>query len=146
MSNLVTAALELAKKGWPVFPADPGTKGPLTKHGFQDASRDPAVISDWWARWPEAMIAVPTGEPSGIVVLDVDRDAAKGIDGEASLSMLLAELGISLPMTLSQRTPRGGRHIVFAYPRGTTIRNSPESSALGSMSVGAAGTSSSPPR
>ena len=64
-------------------------------------------------RPPGAMIAVATGTIAGLVVLDIDVDAGKGIDGETALS------GSSLPEELTAvRTPRGGRHIYFAYPEG----------------------------
>ncbi len=64
-------------------------------------------------RPPGAMIAVATGTISGLVVLDIDVDAGKGIDGETALS------GSSLPEELTAvRTPRGGRHIYLLIRRG----------------------------
>ena len=62
--------------GWPVFPLKPRGKQPLTAHGFKDAVTDPATIADWWTRWPEANIGVPTGRTvaggCGYDVIDVD--------------------------------------------------------------------------
>lgn len=70
--DLLAAALAYAEDGLPVFPCDAGSKRPLTEHGFTDASLDPATIAAWWKRWPVAMIGMPTGQPSGVWVLDVD--------------------------------------------------------------------------
>lgn len=72
-SDLRGAALAYAAKGVPVFPCDPAKKKPLTKHGFKEASTDPATIAEWWERWPNAMIGMPTGKASGVWVLDVDN-------------------------------------------------------------------------
>ena len=123
MSDLVAAALDYAALGWAVFPCSPINKQPLVEHGFKAASTDPETIKAWLRKLPDAMLAVPTGATSGIVVLDVDCDNEKGLDGEASLANLLH--GASLPPDLTAvRTPRGGRHFYFCYPDGMTIRNS----------------------
>ena len=46
----LVAALEYAERGWPLFPM--GTSGnrkyPLTDHGRSDATRDPALIREWF--------------------------------------------------------------------------------------------------
>ena len=76
------AALWYARTmGWPVAPAcfirpdgscscgnpecgSPG-KHPISEaapHGFKDASKDPETIQEWWGRFPQANILVPTGE------------------------------------------------------------------------------------
>ena len=68
------------------------------------------------------MIGVPTGEASGVFVLDIDRDDAKGLDGFAALDALEAKHA-PLPATRTQRTPRGGEHRLFSWP-GFKIRNS----------------------
>ncbi|MDA8348208.1 MAG: bifunctional DNA primase/polymerase, partial [Pseudomonadota bacterium] len=68
------AALQLAEEyGLPVFPCRPD-KRPYTEHGFKDATTNLDMIEEWWNRWPEALIGVPTGKASGLVVLDVDPD------------------------------------------------------------------------
>ena len=122
--------------------AIPRTKKPLTEHGFKDASTDPAAIGEWWGKWPKAMIGVATGA-SGLVVLDVDVDQAKGIDGEASLKALLN--GITLPADLTvARTPRGGRHIYFTARDDLVVRNT--AASLGADSIPAARAATSSPR
>jgi len=70
--SLAQAAAAYAAAGVAVFPCVPGTKRPLTRHGFTEASADPQRIARWWRRWPEANIGVPTGRPDGFDVLDVD--------------------------------------------------------------------------
>jgi hypothetical protein len=68
-------------------------------------------VNAYWNRWPGANIGVPTGERSGVWVLDVDRPGA------------LEELGHELPPTRTVRTPRGGIHLYFRHVEGVT--NSP---------------------
>jgi len=114
---LLRAALEYAARGWPVFPCKPGGKEPLTSRGHIDASTDPRRITAWWNRWPHANIGVPTGERSGLLVLDVDHPA--GLDA------LEAEHG-GLTATRTHATGNGGMHHLYRYPGGgeREIRNS----------------------
>jgi hypothetical protein len=117
------AALGCARMGIPVFPCNPLDKGPLTPNGFKDATTDEAQIRAWWARWPNAMIGVPTGPASGIWVVDTDIDVAKKLDGEATLNQLIAQRG-ALPLTLMTMTPRGGKHRIFSWDASHDIRSS----------------------
>lgn len=59
----------------PVFPCKP-TKAPYTAHGFKDATLNLVQIREWFARWPDALVAVPTGAASKLLVVDVDPDGA----------------------------------------------------------------------
>ena len=119
-SSVARAALAYARRGVPVFPCEPLGKRPLTRDGFLDASADAGVVGRWWSRWPGANIGVPTGERSGLLVLDVDpRDG-----GAASLTQLEEVLG-PLPRTTRARTGGGGEHVFFRYPGPTQeVRNS----------------------
>jgi putative DNA primase/helicase len=71
-------ALAYAARGWPVFPCHPATKQPLVKSdvegegGVKMASIEPVRIREWWTRWPQAMIGLPTGRAIGAFVVDVD--------------------------------------------------------------------------
>jgi putative DNA primase/helicase len=136
-------ALGYAARGWPVFPCDPDSKRPLVKHGFADATTDPAVITGWWKAWPGAMIGVPTGKPIGAFVVDIDPP--KGETAEAVLERLrgrLAALALAgagsaladfaatverqlkpLPPCPLTRTPRGGLHLWFGLPADLDIGN-----------------------
>lgn len=109
VNALLAAALDYAAAGLPVLPCEHAGKRPLTRNGKDDATTDPAMIREWWTRWPSANVAVRP--PAGIVVLDVDVRA----DGHRSLVALLAEHG-PLPRTLAARTGGGGAHIWLAAP------------------------------
>lgn len=80
--SAVGPALELAARGWPVLPAEPFGKRPVTRHGVKDASVDPDRIRAWFRRWPDANLAVACGHP-GPQVLDIDDPiAARAIAAE----------------------------------------------------------------
>ena len=116
MSKLLSAAHAVAAKGKPVFPCA-ADKRPLTTNGFKDATTEEQRINDWWQQYPQANLGMSTGLVSGVVVLDVDMDAEKAVDGEAALAELVSQHE-PLPETLMVKTPRGGRHIYFQHPGG----------------------------
>src|SRR5258707_15876555 len=70
-------ALAYARRGWPVFPCQPGGKEPATRHGFRDATTHPDQIRSWRQPQPHANLATATGAP-GPDVLDVDQHAQAG--------------------------------------------------------------------
>ncbi len=109
-TSAAQVAQALVKLGFPVFPCVPRAKTPLTSRGFKDASTDPAQIDAWFAKHPNANIAIATGD---LVVVDVD-----GPLGEAALLRFGA-----LPVTVTVRTGKG-RHLYFKAPPGVEIRNS----------------------
>jgi hypothetical protein len=131
------AALDYAERhGWPVFPCrwrGEGRKRPLTRRGFLDSSRDPDQIRDWWQRWPEALIGLPTGQATAVVV-DVDRK--NGIDGFDTLDEFGA---IILPETRSH-TLRAAACTFISDPASTPFRTllEPEGAASGKVSICAA--------
>jgi len=132
--ELLPHALAYARRGWAVLPLwwcidaevcacpegaqcgrGPG-KHPLTKHGVKDASKDIEQIRAWWSSWPFANIGIATGEPSGILVLDVD-----GAAGARSMSDLLAQYG--RPETyIAAVTGGGGRHVFWRHVPGIANR------------------------
>jgi len=129
-------ALAYAAMGWQVHPLAPRTSKPATKHGFKDATADPATIRAAWARSPRRNIAVRTCAASGIWVLDSDDG------GEDTLASLVAING-PLPACPTQRTPRGGVHRIFAWPADgdipRRIRFAPGLDALGERDGGKGG-------
>lgn len=104
---MLNAALSYASRGWPVFPCRRRGKEPLVPGGFKAATTDAATIRAWWRRYAQPNIGMPTGRPSGIVVLDVDP--RNGGD-EALLDLP------PLPETVEVITGGGGRHVYFQWP------------------------------
>ena len=88
-------------------------KHPRVRNGVKDATTEEETIRRWWTMWPDANIAVATGSPSKMIVIDVD-----GPEGERAIAAHLTAV----------ETPRaqtgGGHHYVFALPIGVEIRNS----------------------
>jgi hypothetical protein len=112
MSDMLSAALQWAEMGIPVFPVI--DKIPMIKGGFLSASTDPKTITGWWTRWPKANIGGRMGPESGLWALDID-----GAVGGESLERLEQEYG-RLPVTAKHFTGRGV-HYVFTMPSGVTF-------------------------
>ena len=111
-------ALYYASLGLAVFPVKPHGKAPLTEHGCKDASREEAQIERWWARWPSAGIGIATGEASGgLLVIDLDVDEDKGIDGRESLRRWEMVHGPLPGNTWLSITGRGGYHYFYRVNR-----------------------------
>jgi putative DNA primase/helicase len=109
--------LAYAAHGSSVFPCrsqEPGRKRPFTPRGFLDASTSVAAINAWWRRWPDALIGMPTGLASGLVVLDIDAKRAE-TNGYDSLEDLGCAVLANTPMV---HTASGGLHLYFAVPPG----------------------------
>jgi hypothetical protein len=117
------AALDYARCGIPIFPCNPIDKKPLTVNGFKDATRDETQILAWWQQYPNAMIGAPMGPASNLWAIDLDLDPGRKIDGKAALDRLIAQRGALQP-TWASITPRGGRHLIFAWDPNVEIRNS----------------------
>jgi hypothetical protein len=109
MSAVVRAACRLFGRG--LTPMAARAKRPLAKSWQTLEPRDHLARLELE---PPEQIGLRMGAQRDgrlLIALDVD-----GIEGEDSLERLGAELG-TLPSTLEQRTPRGGRHLVFEWPR-----------------------------
>ncbi|MGC1401760.1 MAG: bifunctional DNA primase/polymerase [Thermodesulfobacteriota bacterium] len=135
-NRLLQAALDYAARGWPVFPLYEATKDhkcscgnlkcehpgkhPRTPHGKNDATTNKGAIIQWWKNWPNANIGVLTGEESGIVVLDVDKDKG-GFDSFKKL----CQKG-NMPYTLEVSSGGGGAHYYMVWPNnGTRLKSRP---------------------
>lgn len=116
------ATVELAKGlaeecGFFVFPVVHGednSKKPLTKEGHLNATRDPGLIEDWWAKWPTAKVGVAMGV-SNLIALDIDTKNNK--DGFDSLD----QAGLDIPETYSYETGTGGSHYIYRAPEGVEL-------------------------
>jgi hypothetical protein len=113
---LLQIAQSWADRGVAVLPVWPGGKTPLTRHGVCDATTSAETLRRWWARWPDANVAIATGAP-GPDVLDVD---VRGDKSGWSALRRLREAGILAPGAPLAVTPSGGAHLYF---RGTNQRN-----------------------
>lgn len=109
--------------GWRLLPVHASEKRPLIKKWVENATSDHETIKRWsqnvykWANW-----GVACGKQSGIVVIDLDiAKEPDEVDGAIGLVELEKELG-PLPITVSQTTPSGGRHLFFKNPTGITIQ------------------------
>jgi putative DNA primase/helicase len=128
---MFASARLLSEQGLPVFPVfglqedlscacgnpecgSNAGKHPQTTTGFKAGTTEQGTVKHWFQNeYPGANVGVVCGEPSGIIVLDID-----GATGRESLN------GYDLPDTLTVSTGRndGGRHYWFKYP-GASIRN-----------------------
>lgn len=152
--NPTQQRLLLAARGWHLFPLAPGKKiGYPGRHGYKDATTDPARLTDpvWWPTGSGTGIA--TGA-SGLVVIDLDNKqdrptapehqvwAERGCwDGASVFTWQWERLntdGTSWAHAYTVLTPSGGAHLYFRAPA-EPIRNS-ASGALGwQVDVRAAG-------
>lgn len=85
-------------------------KHPRIKEWQKNGTIEAAQVRAWLKRWPNMNFGILTGEPSGVIVLDVD-----GPEGEESLASLEKKYG-QLPETWEVVTGGGGRHVYFKCP------------------------------
>jgi len=120
MGDMLSEALNYAKRGWYVFPCRekpgapftrnneqviPQEKTPYVAKGLLDATKDEDQIRAWWSKWQDAMIGVNAGM-SGLFVVDIDKKTVNGLDTFSSWN-------INDSAGLHSITPSGGMHIVF---------------------------------
>ena len=119
--SLVECALAFsAEHEVPVFPCRQD-KSPTTKHGFKDASMDPAVIREMFANAQAEYVAMPTGSITGVSVLDID--VAKDDDPVSGFEWLDANRGL-IPQTRTVQTPSGGLHYYLRHVEGLRCSSS----------------------
>jgi Bifunctional DNA primase/polymerase, N-terminal len=127
--DLLAFAERYLAAGWPVFVlgrakrpvancADCRTAGHdpqgcdcLTCHGFYAATADPVRVAAMIAAVPGGLLAIRTGAPSGLVVVDVDTAHGGRIDLDL------------MPPTACVATGSGGYHLYYRHP-GTPVLNS----------------------
>jgi hypothetical protein len=101
------APILLEGNALPVFPCL-ANKKPATPHGFKDATADPPAIEGLWRSHWGPLVGLPTGERSGLDVLDIDLDG---------LSWFGRNSGRLTP-TRMHETRSGGRHLFFRHRPG----------------------------
>lgn len=106
-------ALNLADRGFYIFPIVSGKKAPPVMKDWQTAAtRDPATLTRWFTD-TDYNIGISTSrfcEDEALLVVDVDNKGDKR--GDEELFRLELE-GCEFPATYDQRTPTGGKHLVF---------------------------------
>jgi hypothetical protein len=116
------AALELASKGFYVFPLQVGSKLPAIDDFPNRATRDPEEIKKFWVDDLLGLeqpynVGISTTKYNGsqaLVVVDVDNKGKK----KGSDEVLKLELeGFDFIETVTQKTPTGGRHLIYRNPR-----------------------------
>lgn len=113
MVDLVSKALEIAEE-YPVFPCDV-KKRPVCEGGFKAATQDPDEIERLFSVPNAALIGMPTGEISGLSVIDIDvRDGKGGKDWREENAEVLGSTRIA-------ETQSGGWHYYYKHCDG--IRN-----------------------
>lgn len=123
------------ERGWPIFPlqwlvggrcscrkskcGSPG-KHPKVKGGFQAASTDLKVITEWDRKWPRANWGMRTGSldsgGSGILVVDLDTKN----QGPQTWEMLVMDYP-DREDTVSVHSGGGGTYLWYKLPEGQKI-------------------------
>lgn len=117
-ARLLAAALWYAGQGLAVHPLKPWAKTPLLNKWPERATTDADQIREWWARWPNANVAVVTG---GLV------DVAD-LDGPEAVQRARDLLGGTLPPSLgfvTTPTKRGAHAYLPATGRPNSANLAP---------------------
>jgi hypothetical protein len=106
--QLLASALDMAARGYLIFPLTPGAKTPAVKDWQGHATSDPEIIRKVWAHG-DYNIGVKTG--AGLLVVDID--IKKGKQGASSF----AALGLTAEEkdTFRVKTASGGWHVYYRY-------------------------------
>jgi len=117
----LAVALNLASFNLPVFPCLAKPKGnkkaksPHTPQGFYAATTSQEQIKEWWKKWPDALVGLPTGSTTGLSVVDGDIDRKTG---KPAGEQQIVENNLSHPQAVLIRTPSDGVHLIFSYLAG----------------------------
>lgn len=126
-SDMKTAALALARRGFLIFPCHSQHKGPHPilgdVGGHRWATDNPTDIEAWWHDAPDACIGFIMGRRTGVFAIDIDVGEAHGnIDGRMSFTRFTSDLGLTSLSGRSHETANGGIHLLFKWydggPRG----------------------------
>lgn len=97
------AALKYREKGWSIIPIKPREKSPLLLSWaeFQERLPTEEEVVNWFAKWPNANIAIVTGKVSGLIVVDIDSQEGEKYYG--NIKTAISSTG-------------KGRHLYFKHP------------------------------
>lgn len=119
--GLGAVAAAYQRLGFPVLGLGVGSKAPhkLFRHGVKWATTEPAMVPWMWGQEKMAGIGIACGQPSGLLVIDLD---VKGSDnGRVNFGAYMLEHRVSVPMSLVSHTPSGGWHIWLRLPPGVIV-------------------------
>ncbi len=108
-NQLLVQALKYLKQGFSIIPVRGKTCLLQSWSEYQTRKPTEEEVENWFFELNPTGIAIVTGEISGIVVLDVEKDADV--------------LGIDIPETPTVKTGGGGRHYYFKHPGNTKLQN-----------------------
>ena len=107
------AARWYLEHGYSVIPVKKSNKRPFIKWAeFQKRLPTHEEIKEWWSKWPDANLALITGEISGIMV--VDCDSKEHLDRVAEF------IPDSLVFPIAKTLKEFGYHYYFKYRQGLT--------------------------
>lgn len=113
VKNMKEWALHYAEMGLAVFPLACRDKVPAVVDGCKAATTERTTIERWWDKNPQYNIGIAAGnKSSGLVVIDLDVDKNKGIDGYDVLRDWQNKHG-KLPETWQSITGGGGYHYFY---------------------------------
>ena len=122
--KMIDYALKYARMGLRIHPCNTETKKPYLKAWQKKATTDEETIKKWWAKWPDAQIALATGEWKdgyNIIAIDCDNHPKTGDYGTEDLRLWEDTQG-EIPETWGSITGSGGEHYIFRT-RGKGIRS-----------------------
>lgn len=107
----INEALELAERGFRVFPLRDNSKVSAIKAFAEEATTNPEKISSWAHLFGN--VGISTSNYGDVALLAVDIDPKKG--GQKTLLELEFQ-GYEFPPTCTQTTPSGGQHLIYTVP------------------------------
>jgi Bifunctional DNA primase/polymerase, N-terminal len=119
--GLGAVALRYQQLGFAVLGLGVGSKRPhkLVRGGVSWADTDPRAVEYVWSRDKLAGIGIACGQPSGLLVIDLDRHGE--LDGRMVWQRFLAVNGLMAEPGPWVSTPSGGEHRYYRLPPGVTM-------------------------
>lgn len=119
----MNTALELARNGFRILPVKPKLRKPAITQWVSRATTDENKIEDWFDEFQGMNYGVLGGSRSGLFIIDADLDK-KADPGEGWLlsakqtyDRVVRDYMLQLTDTFTVRTPSGGLHHYFAWPK-----------------------------
>lgn len=125
-----TAALKYIANDFKVYPLAANTKIPIKgTHGYKSSTIEPKSVDEFWPFINEIGEGMQQNNvgldlmANNVLVIDMDENHSNGISGIESYKELASNGKRLPPDTYIERTPQGGLHWFFSYPKGTPVKN-----------------------